>query len=604
MCGIAGKLGADGANHRDVVDQMVAMLHHRGPDNTGVEILDGGVCLGHTRLSIIDLDERSNQPLVDASGRYHIVYNGEVYNFRELREQLLVAGRTFATESDTEVVLNAYAEWGSDAFGRFNGMFALAIWDATDRTLVLARDRFGQKPLYYSTRGGGLSFASELTALMQDPGIRDGAKLSIAGLNHFFAMGYILAPHTMVADVCKLEPASYLVFKDGRIHQISRYWEYRDAFARRHAAPADRIAGELAELLDQAVARRLVSDVPVGSFLSGGIDSSAVVAFAKKHLPYDLHTFSVGFEAASYDESSDARMVAAHLDTIHHERFMSQGDGADLVDFAIDRFDELFADTSLVPMVEVARVASEHVKVVLSGDGADEILAGYLTYRADHIKRRMDILPGPLRRLAAALARRVTFAGNRKTGFAFKARQFAGGLGGDARYGHYAWRELHAEQERIALIGAEHAEEIRDSHPFQTFCRYYDEVRELDPLSQHLYVDAKTWLADDVLVKVDRSTMAWSIEARAPFLDIDLVDYVAGIPSEFKLRGSDGKHILKRALKPYLPASTLNKKKAGFNAPINAWLQNHDENEFRFFNKHVWRRKKSSLPPIACAKDV
>jgi asparagine synthase (glutamine-hydrolysing) len=475
-------------------------------------------------------------------------------------------------------------------------MFALAIWDARERELVLARDRFGEKPLYYTLVGERISFASELGALLADATLAPRLRVSTAALNHYLALGYILSPLTIYEDVHKLEPASYARFRDGRLVEKARYWEYRDAFVRpTRESPAD-IERHLEHLLDRAVASMLVADVPVGSFLSGGADSSAVVAFARRHLPYELHTFSVGFAEASYDESADARFVADHLRTIHHEIAVASADGRALAERGMAAYDEPFSDTSLVPMVAVAALAAQRVKVALSGDGADEIFAGYLTYRADALQARLQPVPRLLRAGAAAAVQRLLGETRRKVGFAFKAKQFAGGLGCDEEIGHYKWRELHSLDERIALLGGVHADELRHSDPAQLFRRYYREVEGLPSLSRHLYVDAKTWLVDDVLVKVDRATMASSLESRAPFLDRALTEYVASIPPALKMRGRLQKIILKRLLRRHLPAPVLTKKKAGFNAPINSWFGQRGENEFRFFNKLVLERWRARAP--------
>ncbi|MEM1029197.1 MAG: asparagine synthase (glutamine-hydrolyzing) [Myxococcota bacterium] len=599
MCGIAGCLTDDLVAGETEVAAVVAAQRHRGPDHEAVVAYaargaGGGAVLGHNRLSILDLDPRAHQTLAWDDGRYAITYNGEVYNFRALRDELEARGGRFRTDTDTEVVLAAYAEWGARAFNRFNGMFALAIWDGLKEELILARDRFGQKPLVYTRIGVGFAFASELNALLAVPRIRDGVHPSVEGMNHYFALGYTLAPTTLVDGVSKLHPASYATIRDGGRSFIERrYWRYDDAFratATTATKEPEAVARELAARLEHAVTRRLVSDVPVGAFLSGGLDSSSVCTFAKRHLRYPLHTFSVGFDAASYDESRDARSVATALGTIHHEERLTEGEGRDLIDGAVDSFDPAFSDTSLVPMVAVSRVAAQHVKVVLTGDGADELLAGYVTYQADAYKRILDVMPAAWRRRASSAVMRVVPVSNRKTGWGFKARQFAGGLAGDATYGHYAWRELHPEAERIRLIGVEHEEQVRDTHPYRTFRGYYDEVRDLDSLDQHLYVDAKTWLADDVLVKVDRASMASSIEARAPFLDPDVAEYAAAIPAALKLRRGQGKWIFKVAMRPHLPPFTLAKRKAGFNAPINVWLDRRGEDEFRIFNRYVWDR--------------
>lgn len=583
MCGIAGIVGRHAAGVVPVVERMVARMRTRGPDHAATRDA-GGAVLGHARLSILDLNPRSHQPMSDPSGRFTITYNGEVYNFQDIARDLETAGHRLRTTSDTEVVLRAFMEWGTAAFARFNGMFALGIWDRAERTLVLARDRFGKKPLYYST-SDGVAFASDLAALREDPAAA-AAPVSVEAVNHFLAMGYVLGPLTLYEGIARIPPATVAVFRDGHA-RMERFWDYGAAFRRPYrGSPAD-AAADVRDALEQAVRRRLISDVPVGCFLSGGVDSSAVTAFARRHLAYDVHSFCIGFAARTYDESADARAVADFLGTVHHERRLGDSDGRDIVDRAIACFDQPFSDTSLVPMVEVARVAAEHVKVVLSGDGADELLAGYPTHKADRVMQVARHVPATLRRAAAGAARRLLRESNRRTDVAFKLRQLARGLPGDWRDAHYAWRELHDDDERVALLGKEHEALVRDTTPRRTFRAHFDEVRDLDPLAQCLYVDAKTWLVDDILVKVDRATMAFSLEARSPFLDPDLVELVASLPSSLKLRGLDGKHVLKRALRGVLPDRTLHKRKAGFNAPLNTWLGQRGENEFRLFNRMV-----------------
>jgi asparagine synthase (glutamine-hydrolysing) len=413
-------------------------------------------------------------------------------------------------------------------------------------------------------------------------------------MNHYLALGYVVAPLSAHPDVSKLSPASALSWRPGGTPTIHRYWDYADAFRAGPSRAGFAEATErVADLVDAAVGSRMVADVPVGSFLSGGLDSSMVTAVARRHLPYELHTFSVGFESPSYDESSDARRVASHLSTIHHDIRLSGADGAERARAASLVYDEPFADTSLVPMVEVARVASKQVKVVLSGDGADEIFAGYPTYQADRLMSFLSETPaGPRRHVSNGVRFFFSDSMPGKTSIGFKARQFARGLPLDRAGAHYAWREINGEDERIAVLGREHAEAVRETSPVHTFMSHYDRVRDLSPLSQHLYVDAMTWLPDDILVKVDRATMASSIEGRAPFLARDLVEYVAGLPDHFKLGLRRGKRVLREAAKRLLPAATLRKPKAGFSAPINEWLGTSSDNEYREFNRRVmtWRR--------------
>jgi asparagine synthase (glutamine-hydrolysing) len=584
MCGIAGKIRYDGRDVSQLLAQMIERLSHRGPDDQGV-FDDGVAALAHTRLSIIDLSPSGHQPMHDGSGRFTITYNGEVYNYRDLKREL--ADRPFRGTSDTEVVIEEFARRGVDAFARFNGMFACAIWDARARELTLARDRFGEKPLYYAVVDGELIFASEVRALLADERVAERAKPSIAGLNHYYALGYTLGEQTLYDVVKRLEPATYLRFREGQIVEKTRYWDYRRSFAVKTTEREADIVKHVDTLLEKAVRDRLVSDVPVGAFLSGGIDSSGVVAIARNAVSYNLQTFTIGFSEQSYDESVDARLVSQHFGTAHHERRLAihQGDHS-VIDRAIDCYDEPFSDTSLIPMVSVAELASEHVKVVLSGDGADEIFCGYPTYRADWMKQRLDALPMFVRRQLETIASKWPLS-QRKTSLGFKLRQFSRGVLTDFRLAHYRWRELHTLEERVALLGERHADEIRASDPSLCFMRHYQDAADLDELSQHLYVDAKTFLVDDVLVKVDRATMAFSLEARAPYLDADLAAYSGSIPSHLKLNWRQQKYILKRALAHRVPTATLKKKKSGFGSPVNIWLENRKDNEYRYFNRYV-----------------
>lgn len=603
MCGIVGIVRAPGSPLPDLGPALEA-LRHRGPDAQRVVDIDGVAAFGHTRLSIIDVEVRSHQPMADASGRYTLTYNGEVYNYRALRAELEALGHRFRTESDTEVVAESFARWHTDAFAKFDGMFALAIWDREERELVLARDRFGEKPLCYVDESRWFAFASELSALRAARLVRE-APISVAALNQYLAVGYTLAPLSAHPDVKKVEPASFLRVRPGRGCVTTRYWDYAAAF--RHDATGSQrdMVQRVDELVSDAVRSRLVSDVPVGSFLSGGLDSSLVTACVKESLPYELHTFSVGFEPANYDESSDARLVANVLGTVHHETVISVAEGAALAEAALTKYDEPFSDTSLVPMVHVARLASKHVKVVLSGDAADELFGGYVTYHADRIMALVARMPPRARRaIAKEILARTSDTAAAKTSLAFRLRQLARGLPLSPAQAHACWRELHSVEERIRLIGAKHAEEIRDTCPSRVFARHYAEVMDLPLLSQHLYVDAKTWLANAILVKVDRATMASSIESRAPFLARALVEYVASLPADLKIHFMETKVALRRVGERRLPARTLRKPKSGFSAPVALWYNWSGENEYRLFNRHVAERRGINLHSLNTAENA
>lgn len=590
MCGIAGKTDWNNSqtDSLEIVKAMNDKLLHRGPDNEGLLKLDR-ITLGFRRLAIIDLSERGNQPMSTADERFTIVYNGEVYNFKDLREQLKKLNVNFKSESDTEVILYAYEKYGTECFKMFNGMFALAVWDSLKNELILARDRFGKKPLYYYTdKNKNISFASELTALLVDKNIPQ--KISYEALNCYLALGYILSPMTIYENIFKLEPASYLKISDnGNKFEKVQYWDYSNEFRTKTNEKESDIKNNILTLLDDAVKRRMVSDVPVGAFLSGGVDSSSVVALMKKYHTGDLHTFSVGFSQKSYNELPDADRVAEYIGTNHHGLICEVNDGLDFINKAIEAYDEPFADNSLIPMIEVSKLASEYVTVVLSGDGADEIFAGYITYKADKYYNYAKPIPKSLRRFLVGL--HSSGKNKEKLNWQYKQKQFLNGTLYSPEKAHYLWRQYFSPEERTEILGIDMKELIYDTDPFYIFEKHYDRSKDLQPLDRNLYVDAMTWLPDDILVKVDRATMFSSIESRSPYLDPDLTSYAASIPPELKMKGFQTKYILKKSLKKILPDFVLNKKKSGFNAPVGEWIGLNGNDEFKTFNKYVYDRK-------------
>jgi len=592
MCGIAGKLINNSLKSGiDTVSEMCQIMAHRGPDNQGVEKC-GDFVLGHRRLSIIDLSENANMPMFSEDKQYCITYNGEVYNFKEIKEDLKKKGYFFKTNSDTEVLLKSFIEYKEKCLSKINGMFAFAIWDKKNRKLFLARDRFGQKPLfYYKDNKGNFSFASELKAFKVDKSI--GLNYSVESVNTYLALGYILNPATQYEQVFSLEPASYM-YIDSKANIINkvRYWDYSKTFEQKAERNEKEIAEELNELLRQAVYRRMISDVPVGSFLSGGIDSTSIVSYMKEIHKGDLHTFSVGFEQKSYSELDDADKVAAWIKTNHHGLIVGQNNHKKLLDDSINVFDELFSDNSLIPMVEVSKLASKHVKVVLSGDAGDELFGGYITYKADKLLPWVKLFIPKSIRNELSKNRKVISSNN--IGMQFKMQQFLYGSKYDFRKAHYTWRLIFKPEERVKILGEKYRELIYDTDPVRKFMDYYKQVGHLEELDQHLYVDAMTWLTDDILLKVDRSSMASSIEARAPFLDIDLVNFASSIPSNLKLNKFDSKYILKKSLKNQIPDFSIYKKKSGFNSPINKWIDRVESNEFQDFNMYVLNNKLES----------
>ena len=591
MCGIAGEWKWDGSKPDEaLVREMCSRMIHRGPDDEGIVCLEN-IALGHRRLSIIDLSQRAHQPMASSDNRYHIVYNGEVYNFREIRDELKKAGVNFRSESDTEVVLYSYAEWGPACLNKFNGMFAFAIWDDKSKELFLARDRFGKKPLYYHLDPGSIAFASELSALSCDK--RIARDISYEALNCYLALGYILSPLTIYKDMFKLEPASYmLIGNSGKNIKKRRYWNYADSFRTKRLDGEKELAGNILELLKSSVRKRMISDVPLGAFLSGGIDSSSVACLARRYHDGDMHTFSIGFEEKSYNELADADRAASFIGTIHHNGICKAGGALELLNLAIDAYDEPFADNSLIPTVELAKFTSSYVKVALSGDGADEIFAGYITYKADRYYKYAKLIPRLIRKMLIGLSDQGVPASRKKVGFRYRQKQFLYGTLFPAERAHYSWRLIFNPEERIAILGEEHKDLVYDTDPYFIFEKYYNSVKDLRWLDRHLYVDAMTWLTDDILVKVDRASMRSSLEVRCPYLDVELVNYAASVPAELKMKGLTTKYILKRSLFGVLPGYIINKKKSGFNAPTGVWLKTSGGlDEFRAFNKYVFDRK-------------
>lgn len=589
MCGIAGIINYKNFTEAYILKDMCDSIAHRGPDDEGYLSLPE-IQLGHRRLSIIDLSKQAAQPMKDSTGRFHIVFNGEIYNYRELKKELQNKGYLFLNQSDTEVVLNAYAEWGKDCLNRFNGMFAFLIWDFKEKIGFMARDRFGKKPFYYSQLPNHtFVFASETTALLKHPLIKND--IDYSAVNCYLAIGYVLSPMSIYRDIRKLPAASYaIISNEGKSLQINKYWNYADHLSKPKVTDNELIKERLKELILEAVRYRLIADVPVGSFLSGGIDSSSIVAAVRKNHSNTLHTFSVGFDQKSYNEIDEARTVSKLFNTLHHDVLLNVDNSKEILIQSINSFDEPLADNSLIPMYRVSELASSFVKVVLSGDGADELFAGYITYKADNYYQYFKHVPSFLKELAYKITKDNSITEKQKIGFQYKLRQFLQGTRGDFAIAHYSWRLMFPPDLREQIMGKEFHELINDTDPVKIFKRHFEEVKHLAWLDQALYVDAMTWLTDDILVKVDRTTMRHGIEARAPYLDVNLVEFAATIHPDLKLNHGNTKYILKEALSQWLPESVLFRKKSGFNAPVGSWIGNDDGDEFRTFNKYVYNQ--------------
>lgn len=586
MCGIAGFLGPDALNRDDAFRAVRAMtdaIAHRGPDDEGVWVeTETGVALGHRRLSILDLSPAGHQPMQSACGRYVVVFNGEIYNFRELRAELVSAGHRFRGHSDTEVLLAAVSEWGvRRAVERFNGMFAFALWDCGERLLHLARDRGGEKPLYYGRAGRTWIFGSELKALRAYPSFdmpidRDAVAL-------FLRFGYVPAPYSIYRGIRKLAAGMLLTLRpgDGDATPLA-YWSARDAAER---GAADRFQGseqealdELDDLLRDAVKLRMEADVPLGAFLSGGVDSSTIVALMQAQSTRPVRTFTIGFHEPKFNEAEHARAVAVHLGTDHTELTVTPKEAMDVVPRLPTLYDEPFADPSQIPTFLVSQLTRRHVTVSLSGDAGDELFAGYRRYRTGRgLWRRVGAIPHPARRAAAAAlgilprtgvpnatiaALTGRWTGKRSLGE--RLRQVAEILPVDSAAKLYEYQMSYWKDPAAVALGA--------TEPVSAFAGM-DAWRVDGQIEQMMGLDLVTYLPDDILVKVDRASMGVSLEARVPFLDTRVIEFAWRMPMSLKIRGGEGKWLLRQLLYRYVPRQLVERPKKGFDVPVGEWLR-------------------------------
>jgi asparagine synthase (glutamine-hydrolysing) len=559
MCGICGVVGCDRARGTNAVARMSGRLVHRGPDDEGI-FHDGPAALAARRLSIIDLDH-GHQPIQNEDGSAVVVQNGEIYNYRELKRELERGGHRFATDCDTEVLVHAYEEWGDDFVERLRGMFAIALWDKRRQRLLLARDRFGIKPLYYRHADRELAFASELKAMLEQPGF--SREIDPKAVAAYLAFNSIPAPLTIFAEARKLPPGHLLRWEGGEL-EVRRY-------ARPGPVPGDEIrqgsaaelAAELREVLDDSIRAHLVADVPVGVLLSGGVDSGGIAALASRHLDEPLRTFSVGFEEAGFDELARARLVAERYGTDHHELIL-RPDAVELLPQLVEAFDEPFGDSSALPTYLVSQLASEHVKTAMSGEGGDELFGGYYTYVADLLARRVGRLAALARPLAEALPSRTG-----RVGFDYKAKRFARAAALPPLERHHGWKEIFSPAARAELAG----EGATGWDPLDLYRARYAETEGAEYLARMQDVDLGIYLVDDLLVKTDRLSMAHSLELRVPFLDPKVADFAFSLPTKLKVRGFAKKRLLRQALEPLLPREIVHGRKQGFSIPIAAWLR-------------------------------
>ncbi|TDK65677.1 XrtA/PEP-CTERM system amidotransferase [Sapientia aquatica] len=570
MCGITGLFDTSGkrAIDRDVLHRMNESLHHRGPDQ-GDLYLETGIGLGHRRLSIIDL-AAGRQPLFNEDGSVAIVFNGEIYNYRELMAELIGLGHVFRTRSDTEVIVHAWEQWGVDCLKRLRGMFAFGLWDRNQQSLFLARDHIGVKPLFYSLQPDGyFLFGSELKSIMTVPTVE--RKFDPTAIEDYFAFGYIPDPKTIYSQVKKLCPGHYLLIKvgDTKLTQI-QYWDI--PFAPTVLKSEADIERELIERLTESVKSQMVSEVPLGAFLSGGVDSSAVVALMAQNNPDPITTCSIAFDDPAYDESAFAQQVAQRYNTQHHTQTV-RDDSHALTDLLANLYDEPFADSSAIPTYRVCQLAREKVTVALSGDGGDENFAGYRRYRYAMAEQQLrSKIPSAIRApVFGALGKLYP-----KLDWApqfLRAKTTFEALSKDLVEGYFHGVSIMADRERQKLFSKAFRAELQGYAAVDVMRAHADNAPVEDPLSLIQYLDFKTYLPGDILTKVDRASMAHSLEVRVPLLDHQFVEWVWGLPSSLKLNGSEGKYILKKSLKPYLSDDILYRSKKGFSVPLAAWFR-------------------------------
>ncbi len=590
MCGIAGfveregRASVDGRAALAVLERMCGVIRHRGPDDQGTTLI-GPAALGMRRLSIIDL-AGGHQPMSGEDGSVTIIFNGEIYNFQELQSLLESHGHVFKTRSDTEAIVHAFEEFGSACLDHLRGMFVFAIWDERARKLFLARDRAGKKPLYYTlTREGTLVFGSELKSLLEHPEVE--REINPDAVDAYFTLGYVPDPLSIFRNIHKLPPGNHLTFVDGRV-AVKEYWDF--TFESAPPRREEDYLEELRELLDESVRLRLIADVPLGAFLSGGIDSSTVVALMARHMAQPVKTFSIGFHEDSYNELEFARLTAKKFGTNHHEFFVTP-EICDVVDELVWHFDEPFADSSAIPTYVVSKLAREHVTVALSGDGGDEVFGGYTRYVIERKRRMFSQLPRFIRKgVMQPLSRRLPHG--------TLGRNFIHNVALDPVDRYLDSMSIFSGLNRASLYTSDFERSIGDhkqiARLFRILAGRVNTGEEIDKL---LYIDSRTYLPGDILTKVDRMSMAVSLETRAPLLDHKLIEFMLKTPASLKLAGYETKYLLKQAVKDLIPHEILHRPKQGFGVPVQDWINKQLKSRIRETLTSSQLRQRGFLEP-------
>lgn len=570
MCGIAGFVGKGSMEN---LESMRSVIEHRGPDDNGTYFADG-VGLAHTRLSILDLSKLGRQPMWNQDKTVAIVFNGEIYNFRELREELLSKKpHVFKSGTDTEVILGLYDEYGEECFEKLNGMFAIALYDFRLNKLLLARDRFGKKPLYWGVFDGTLIFGSELKVFFKHPSFKK--EIDLKSLNKYLAYEYVPTPHSIFKNVGKLEPASCLSFSRGEIRKKT-FWNM--TFDTNHPSFPEALE-ILDNKLEESVKKRLISDVPLGIFLSGGLDSSVIAYYAQKNSREKIKTFSIGFTERTFDESNYAKQVSDYLGTEHYAKTLSAHDLLAIIPRVGEMTDEPFADPSIIPASVLSEFAKEQVTVALGGDGGDELFAGYPTFQAEKFAALYALTPIFIRKRVVEKLISLVPVSNVNFGLRFKAKKFLDGFGVDKEYRHQRWIGGFTGEQREKLFKPEILKKLKNVNEYEEIDNYLADLgnasgNNVSWGNKLLYLYLRTYLMDDGMVKLDRASMFHALEVRAPFLDFMVADFVNSLPYEYKAKGFTTKYILKKLMEGKLPKNIVNRPKKGFGIPLTGWLKN------------------------------
>jgi asparagine synthase (glutamine-hydrolysing) len=581
MCGICGKVSLNGAVSENLIRKMCEVLTHRGPDSEGICINPspqpsplkgrGGavVGLGHRRLAIIDLSPAGHQPMSNEDGSIWIVFNGEIYNFPELREALEKKGHRFKSHSDTEVVLHLYEDKGVDCLKDLRGPFAFAIWDSRGERLFIAKDRIGKKPLYYTYKNQTLTFASEIKAILQDPEV--SAEVNRPAITDYLSYGYTPTPETMFKGIMKLPPAHFITYEKGNI-KIEKYWELN--FSKKLKLSEREYCDKTMDMLEECTKIRLISDVPLGAFLSGGIDSSAVVYMMSKLSSKPVKTFSIGFEEESHSELKYAAIIAKRFNTEHHE-YIVKPDAIELLPKLVWHYNEPYADSSALPSYYVAQITRQEVTVALNGDGGDECFGGYERFMASKYAEILSKIPYFLRNGILANLVKILPESIEPGNFSRKLKRFIAMAEEPCRVKHYNWVSIFRDFEKDSLFSDSFKKEYASRRSLYHLDKVFNECGSKDILDQVMFADIKTNLLDDLIVKMDIATMANSLEGRSPFLDHKMMEFCARLPSDMKIKGMKLKYILKKALSDSgaLPEEILKRKKMGFGIPVDKWFR-------------------------------